>query len=602
MCAQIIDNEEYNMAEVNNVEIDNVSSVAGAFNLSGTNFDPDELKQYYRESPELKDAWNLVCELFIRCLKNYSADESTIFVVKERRAFVLFLIYLYTECDSKSIKDIYGKIYSDTNIINVIKAKEKDISKIIIIDDIIIHGRAVNKLINDIHKVNHEIEIIVECCMKYKDMEFTIEPHINTSVGYENVTETFWKKTSNQFVDIIQHSGLSYSSFAPMYHFSCENDLSFTSVNNQNGVLSLTSSSQSNQLKGHLYIWYKLKSQIKLKDVEIKNNLLFFIRKYTYYNISKGNSFKNSNNSIYVPFTILPFAYFKKNDESDIDSAIGEYKRLTYIFSIALMDDVAKSKSIKGNNIYKCFEPIAFGNRADFNLSFKSKSILDFSDDSNILSNESLDVWCNSLKKWESESKIEDNLSLVIDDFIGELHSLNEQRARNKDSRLPGAFIISMLGMLVTITGIDFRKIIEPFFSVMISRWDSGIANYTVDYQLYNETVFVGGSITDGEQAYHSGLEPNAEKEIGMFQYIYSKCGRDLTLNILDHIKVHINNYPGISYRYIDFIINYIKNSTSTGFREIFDFIKHKSVSNETKTMAERAITEVLSIDGNIYR
>lgn len=52
------------------------------------------------------------------------------------------------------------------------------------------------------------------------------------------------------------------------------------------------------------------------------------------------------------------------------------------------------------------------------------------------------------------------------------------------------------------------------FFAYVLSLWDVGIASYNVDVYTFNKQKYIGGCITDGEQAYHARMEKNSAPEV----------------------------------------------------------------------------------------
>ncbi len=591
--------EEYVSMETQKLESVNVwKDKLDSANYVFSRFD---LESFYNQN-KYKEVFVNLSKLFEDSLEgNYD-----LIIIKERRAFVLFIVYLYIiskHLDDKKIKNILGRVYSDSDIGRVLlKFKNKKKLNILLVDDIIIHGRGLKKLELLISSVLHESRISIFACVKCKDAEYSFEGlDLQLKFNHDNidaccVSKSFWKQLSNALVDIIQNSGFSYSTFVPIYSENESNPVSLFKKNAEICNLRKNSAQIRNNLNGELALYFNNIENKREVDEPLCSYSL--IRKYVFNNQSDVNH--RSDKRLIVPMVILPFAKVVSFQNCDytlelIESiALGIYKEETNKFSKKLLTSMNKKfESYELSDFYHDLVFAKTGNESGISI----KYINGF--DAYDACNDSSDIWVKSLI-WEEKLSIDDNVQIMIDDFIHNLHQENERRAIKKLPRLPGAFILTMISCLCDkYPEKNPKELITAFFKVMISCWDSGMANYTVSTIEVCGECYVGGSITDGEQAYHAPLEPNAFKEIGCLRYIYNYCNnlqstRDVVECLVNILKC--NNEKCLDTSYLNNLMDYISNNNH--YAELWSLYPLSSPSTTVKKYIKKAITEVFGSCG----
>ncbi len=522
------------------------------------------IKQYF-EDLFLEDSdyldYELVYNFFIDILINENYKQYDYFVFKTRRSFVLFEIF--AEIFSKDYKgkdfffDYKGeleKVYNDSAIGGVDGICPGSASKILFIDDILIHGRTLSDLYNKFAKSGRNAENKAKVLIMNKEAE-RVSPELNGQIdpSFYYHKHEFWQKCSNAFVNAIQSSGYCYSTFAPQY-------------------LILNGSLSDKFFKGiipHFSVAQKhniIDTRIFIKEDIEKEGVYSLIRRY-----------EIKDQFIYwVPFVVLPmyliskwkcvydmfcnqlldYNILDKEDYELIKKAIG-YTELSYCFSYRLatylLSDIfmyyasqlcgLEIEKTKNHFIYSSFGMPISNTIAKIEEKLKSSinvkeiyiKLLDtFVMDAD--SEQAYNVFLKSKYSGQYDSiikiKKDEIISKYAEKYIQSLNEENENRIDNSDSaeRFYGFSASYLLN-----TFVDDLNLRYDLLSDFIAKWDSGESSFVAFYDGDDNNQFLGGNIVDGEQAYHVSLDCECIESVNCLFEIYRRSGRD--------VDKTINNY-----------------------------------------------------------
>lgn len=499
-----------------------------------------------------EDYYSYICDFFksfIKC-ENYKFK-----IIKTRRAYVLFRIIfeiLSNNDDNgiseKQLSNIYTDIFTKSkdfrNKIEDIRDDEN--LNILIIDDILIHGRSMCNLIESIKKISGQVSVNASAIMVSEEAES--KPDELCSIMEQDifyVSEEHWKDLSNRLVSLILSSSYCYASFVDGYRDDCiKEEFSEDFAYIANFPIQLN----TNDVK--LWLYYKEKNLDKLFSLDLE-----IVRRY-----EQDGQFK-----YIVPFYMQPTydvtAYLndipKLNFNEKKAEMIFSYKYNTYVKSKAIISKFEKEEKPQSCKKY------SFGNSDEQNIfSFNEVEI-----SNTLITNDASKKWSDALDKIKSEYSFE-KLCDAFKGFVDELHKENEKRARNSQERLDGLSDITMLLTLKdksekynwNITNIDYIH----FLAFVISMWDSGQANYNVTVFTDDGKYYIGGCITDGEQAYISALSNECSKELQAVSVIVNNCyDKKTIIKKIEKLSKASKENQILSYEKIDFIKVLIESDKS---------------------------------------
>ncbi len=549
-----------------------------------------------------------------------NTDKYDFKIIETRRTFVLFRIFLrlfsydYTiQHPNRNFLDDYRKklhnIYSDCAI-EIIDFKSG--SKILLIDDILIHGRSLSSQLNRLYSIFrsqnlHKIEIHTAVMYKSSNAECISEKlseslisnssdssKVNTlSLKYEQIEANEWKDLSNRVVNVIQQSGICYAAFVPQCISDSNKESMFNSL-----VCTIPKIAKTQyHSKMKIEIWNELTPKY--------SNIYRFMRKYIY----------KSNEVVYVPFVILPhyrtndweccyLKFIKKLstllDNGDIkilekiiptnveivkkfEGIKYTYRLVTYILSLLygkLVEEEIKSRFAMNldNSIYFTFGNnvgdaiIHIVNKLDYltdDQAFIEDLFSCFDNNTNDTDFTCIagDVFIEQIQLLLNNGntvltyEVTDNL---IQLFISKIHEENEKMASHLVQRLQGVFLLSMIKELrdkfyPTLTQERY------FLSTLISKWDNGEANYKIDILKNKSSFWVGGCVIDGEQAYHENLNADIFDEMNCFYEAYRKSGECLSDAIQEYKKMmkYAKDANILKIDDMEKILNYVEQNQS---------------------------------------
>ena len=554
--------------------------------------DTAKIQEINRAAEKILDIdYDLVYDFFSSKFK--VADEYEYIIVKVRRDFILAQVFCAillfdTKSDVRLKYELAANILRsdifvsspdfvrwETYIPNKTKVQNKcdetdnyvvktRNARVLVLDDIIIHGRALSQLVDYLinvglyNLVNVDADSIIVCkdaeCINNNLEACLVDKYKKKSARQEyGVTPESWKSLSNKFVEIIQHSGQSYAAFIDSYmvpvDYNCEDAL-------PHYVPELCSSAQKKA---------NIKLKVYYKKDEFKDNMLKHCLRY--YTQKLENDLVRR---IAIPFVELPFISLQ--EWRGMYSQISVFKNVKHIknnggthgsvdiFSYKLVSNIASNYFAKeldlveatSNNLLYSFNLnvtdnveilkeayIVYSNLKKANNNMVSEStddVIGFCTQ-RVKHLESVKLWKNLVSKTQKAKITTEDLNAMMTKYLAKLNAINEERAKMKEPRLQGMPIASLFEVLRYYSD-KYNWNLEPetywaFYAYIISLWDVGIANYNVDIFKYEGKEYIGGCITDGEQAYHAIMEPMCALEVYILHLI-----RSYTTNLSDFMKV----------------------------------------------------------------
>lgn len=468
-------------------------------------------------------------------------------ILLTRRCVILNEIFSFAlEFDST----YKSQVISDTNIDLIQKG-----DNVLIVDDIIIHGRAVTELYKKLktNGVNADISAY------YRLWDSTLPGNCKV-LGSQYVTSLEWHELSNKLVKLILVSKIPYATFTPSY--VC-NKSDICIFNNYYTV----EIPELNDMKFNSKIKFKFECTSNYKLLHNISDLIC-IREYTY----------NDNSSVLIPYilvsevnmTLISQLLENKSFNSLPKCVIDELKNnhrnlaykaslLSYVLSTIYGNTILnKDKDIETDIVSENVLTKTFSNQIITDLKTvsieNSKNILNI--DLSLEKSKTKDIhFFMDVQLFMSEYICSDgfksnNINSYINyikTLIFKLHDLNEEQAKKGEDRLNG-FLASDL--------ITESKSEQCYMAAaLILMWDIGYAS--LSYKEINGVAYA--CINDGEQAY----------KISLMKYIQY-------IGIINLLKKY----------------QYISNDTNEYWNAYEDFIESKIDDNREITELKEAISE----------
>lgn len=497
-------------------------------------------------------------------------------VVKARRAYMLAQIFgiilLYefeqekiagnpnAENDYKICLEAVGKMHSDVflSTMEFLEATTEKHKGLLILDDIIIHGRTLNELLeNLLENTDYTVDDIrVNSVVVSKDAECfstALKECLvkDTDNAPKYVDASAWKQLSNKFVALIQYSGRSYAAFTDA--FECDAEY----VPEKEFAYCVSGIESKAQLEANIKMQVYFKNEYK-NLVGLNQCLRYYTRKSD-----------KINAKIAIPFVSLPMMkvdkwreYYKdvalfNNSNMYIKHRADSVQEKLDVFAYKLISNIAsnlyatqlrftkattnnlfgsfniKVDSIEYNNVIKgvkeLLKRIETENRKPIFACYTTDTPKDsvhpdwseqaLAEETDILTSaESVALWRSVLQQYRTEKVTQVQLRSMLTEYLDVLHSKNEMYAAKKQPRLAGIPLYALFVVLQRfnkqynwcLESMDYRS----FYAYAMSLWDVGIASYNVGVFTFNCEKYIGGCITDGEQAYHALMEKDSSAEV----------------------------------------------------------------------------------------
>lgn len=430
-----------------------------------------------------------------------------------RRCLVLYQIYERIFEYEKEEIEIIGEILSD-RIAGKIMGKLKN-KKVLIIDDILIHGRRIESLYNNFQKFRaNNIDIKV---YMVTDDKKCISKSLADKIYYTELAQEWrWKTLSDYIVQAIYASSVPYTSFVSSYTVNREkNEIKFPYMKRvENGsIIQKKSGCTSNILfsrkkRPELFQIFSYSECIREYVNRICENTLYI--PYTFTKAIRGDRINAFFENFGKRIECLP-EISKELRCSELEDSMWNAYRLN--LWNALMCKLAglyiSEEKLEGYEDYDTLVK-AFGEQIAWELMNLSKEQCE------MILNQSYKGWekyvCNNLYENEILKSIYgDSIRRGKEykdgyrEYLAANRKIDETRATQNQSRLCGLSIDSII-----LWGKKIKKItIEEIVKTVLNSMDTGCAS--VSYGLLENTKNYASMLLTGEQSFRIFLEHYAE-------------------------------------------------------------------------------------------
>lgn len=447
-------------------------------------------------------------------------------VLLTRRSYVLFKIFenifenyneeVENETKERKLKsfDKFGKFLNTHSLCSLYDEEKKENIKILIIDDIIINGRTIKNIFDNlIEKFEYKKDNIIIWSL-YTNIEANcLDSYRQNLIHTKFVLSYEWQKYSDALTKFIIASNIGYISYINSYSLH-------SSLNN-----------------------IKEKISDKKNIVDLKNNLFeeFNIESFVYFYQEK--SINDFNLKVCVRFyerqgeiTAIPFLLFlkpvKKEYIYDLCCFLlkkygincpkipneQKYYVVFYQWTISkISEKIYNDFLIKINEKFeinfKCSESYAFLKKFEKNdlINEIEPEIKNMFEEK--LCTDSENEFCEKTFREKSDLNLE--IKDIIENYLIAVHSEDEKRAKNMIDRCIGISVYDMIRIINNNKVIDDNKLLCE----NINLWDTGKAAYMI---LSDEKV-VDGYVRHGEQIYRAFYEKYKNVFLYFYDYYFIK-------------------------------------------------------------------------------
>lgn len=462
-----------------------------------------------------KEIYRLGGEFFEKIIRLYDDNHYDYFVLTTRRCFCLFFALLkdvnfynllIQSHSEETIKKIVKKTVSSQGI-NILGEELKD-KKILLLDDVMIHGHAVYNLYKNVNNYEPKCLDTLVIIRNIETPDFYYKATNKEYFYIERLMSSEWRDISNQVVKYLHNQGQCYTSY--IYGIKTETNF-FENIVSGNKYLNEISL-DFEELE--TYPEYNTDCYPQYYSVEEYSSCVFIenimIRKYCIEDDKK--------NCMVVPYVQLKALHSETLVDiwETICTVIGEqfnkiktledkYKALNAICSICLYKKYFNSISSYENEIDRSFIPyfleIVYNN---FDLDYifgiiNEKYVATEFDSGNTLMEKSFvkaqkEFFTNET---ESKAKMVDFLSIYFYLVTEEEEFLYQNEIEDEENTKP--IFSTQFNKMLKET--DFSEPSEEFTNAVIMYFvDIGLLSYVVKC---NENGLIGSCIKTGEQSYH---------------------------------------------------------------------------------------------------
>lgn len=461
------------------------------FNLNDK--DIKELKTILGEDyQEISEFYYKACTI-----ENY---EYKIFLT--RRSYVLYRIFVAIFKKENPNFKVQGEVYNSHSVKAMNTLIDKlDRHKILVLDDIIINGRTVNEVFNELKAIfaNESLaEITVKIWCIVRNSEAKCIENISDHFGhYRYVTPDDWRKLSDKLTEFIVASNIGYVSFVDTYYIDADY---LTKIESRFSDLE------------------RYSSQCELFDkAGVQSNIIYYSfsdKSLCDYNLRTCVRLYAKGESITViPYVFLP-VLLKKQCKTYCTSLLSRFcikvpdvlenqgnEVLLYQWTInqlsnKLFDYFCRDLlgyRLSCDDSFKMFLPCSNEHLKSYRIDEKkSKDV-----------KECCEIFENTVKEHMSHLANND-FEFVLEKYLGRLHNLDENRAKTKLSRHKGIKIQDILEILNNIAGFSANSCVSEnqILSAVINSWDTGKSSYVIAEDETSVGDVIAGFIRNGEQAY----------------------------------------------------------------------------------------------------
>lgn len=403
-----------------------------------------------------------------------------------RRAFVLYK--LFQTVFGNEI-EAYGKMYN-THSLPLLKNTEQ--GKILIVDDIIVHGRTMTRIVDKLQEWNIDKTRIVLWCIRCNSKACNLEKLKPFLKHVIYVMPEQWEKFSDTLTKSIVASNVGYISFVDSYRVE---DIDFSNISTWANQLNLQVLSNT----AEHFTRYAIESKIlwgnfSRKDIVDKYNITPCIRIY-----------KMGEEELLIPYVFMPSLCVDKVylfcrsllkdfgineypaifDNQDPDILALFYKWTTNKISFAFLESFVKEYELNFErklNIckeFECSESYAFECECVDNTSMEySKVDLEGELSTNVASDKCLQLMSRLL----SQLKCIQDFPEIFSEYISSMRSMDNELAKNGDDRLLGIQVSDILALIKHKLKLEETSEIQNVvMSIIIGAWDCGRCAYVIE-------------------------------------------------------------------------------------------------------------------------
>lgn len=500
-------------------------------------------------------------------------------VFRSRRCQVLFNIFAPIILNNLAQEDpnIWEKIQrvfiSDNALIKYKKEIMKGATQVLLVDDIMIHGRGLEQLYESVDPDYNLHNINVYVIVKNNETYGLKEEFLHRLKAEIQVFDWGWKELSSQLVNLIYYNATPYISYVGSYYGKLFDDKS-----NWNDKLNdFVRQKQMNLVDN------TNKTQKKMQEtsnvVFENNDIPLFFDNLCYACCIRIYENKDSGKRTLVPYAFLK--NFSMDDAETVSSFLAEklnHKKFRYVCKDLRMKNYSDELDKKQYLAYKMrlvnafvslFYGIYIANRYNFLLENWTFDVAQFNIcyGENIVKeakNLALDDFSDFIdmpvleKKYINDFQEDEELALLFDktmdqanpvqkstlrekmgQYFFENGMIDEERAKQFLPRKDGITIKKILGM----TSMLFSK--NELISVLLNAWDSGIASGSTLAPVGKDIVAM--YVAAGEQSFRYDIESNksAIKYIlKKYQEVFFRDREIVKTEIYDYINQEYSDDP----------------------------------------------------------
>lgn len=421
-----------------------------------------------------------------------------------RRSYALYRIFVAIFKKEISNFKVQGEIYNSHSVKTITThtlSNKIDRHKVLILDDIVINGRTVNEVFNELkvifgNECSKNITVKVWCVVRNSEAKCIgdISEHFG---HYRYVTPDDWKKMSNKLTEFIVASNIGYVSFVDTYYIT---------------------SDYLTKIESKFSGFEKYNSQCELFDkTGVKSNIIY----YTFSNKNLDTYKLSTCVRLYakgeyitvIPYVFLP-ALLKQECGMYCNSLLGKFNiKVPHIlqkpgYEVQLYQWTINQLS---NKLFEYFCCDLLGYKLSCDDSFKMFFPCNDEDLKNYEIDEDkskdVDECCMIFKDILKENMTclsSNGFEFVLEKYLGRLHDLDENRAKANLCRHKGIKIQDILETLNSINGFNanFDVSENQIIGAVINSWDTGKSSYVIAEDKTSSGDVIAGFIRNGEQAY----------------------------------------------------------------------------------------------------
>lgn len=481
-----------------------------------------------------------------------------------RRSYVLYkifvLIFQYENPDFR----VCGEIYNSHSV-KTMELEKDDVlkSKILVLDDIIINGRTVDKIFRELKNIFGDrcIENTTVWCIVRNQEANCLKEALTHFGHFRYVTPDEWRKLSNKLTKFIVSSNIGYVSFIDTFYMDKKH---FTMIEDR-----------------FLDIEKYSRQSLQFNEAGVKSSIYFY--QFSNLNAEKYNIktcvrlYEKESSITVIPYVFLPeilkskcvayctelLSLFCINVPDKIKQP--GHEALLYQWTInelskqilhCFCEDLLGYAALSCNESFKPYLYPTVQNQKLYSSNLKSKDVIECCE---IFKN----TLINASKENNASKDLHDGFENVLQSYLSKMHKLDEERAINEEDRYKGIKVQDILDILGSN---DFRFDEYKVLGAIINSWDIGKSSYLIleDCADNGESV-IAGFIRNGEQAYRIVYE-QYNFQYRVFYYLFLKtyiCEENIIKTIANALDKKFNTEAfGKFYREIDFY-NYFSDLLS---------------------------------------